>query len=152
MFSFFPAKSFLINFAIICPYFGGNCFSQILWRYSEKGAFVLYRKSNKAKWMFEYGQNFYILCFIECFLFFAVWMMGYWSPGVFPFPKEGKDQEEDFLKLPQKKISVDVKSKDWKMAKSCWISPKYGAWQLSDFSPVGNPWWWLPIFQTSQEN
>ena len=64
--------------------------------------------------MFEYGQNFYILCFIECFLFFAVWMMGYWSPGVFPFSKEGKDQEEDFLKLPQKKISVDVKSKDEK--------------------------------------
>ena len=53
---------------------------------------------------------FYVLANVPPF--FAVWMMGYWSPGVFPFPKEGKDQEEDFLKLPQKKISVDVKSKD----------------------------------------
>ena len=45
---------------------------------------------------------FYVLANVPPF--FAVWMMGYWSPGVFPFPKEGKDQEEDFLKLPQKRF------------------------------------------------
>ena len=77
-------KSFLLNFAIICPYSGGNCFPQILWRNSERKTYLYLQFIPSLTKLNSLNVCIHVDRFISfCVLVKAssFWMFGWWEIG-----------------------------------------------------------------------